>query len=257
MKISKIILYNEPTVPEIQIEKIKEFITDTCQIKVEINDNFFKSLEDEIFEKIASTRIFDLKNQFKKHIPTQEEIQIEKENQDTTEQDTMTLYDGFELQNIIVENISITDNILHIVFTNKLTATFDNDDFRYHARALISSNPTIISTTGMIEAPAKPKQYYLDLMTNFSEAKIEEIKEKYKGQFLEYHDPRLSDIVEGYVLQAIMYYSTGDAFCENKECRLFNSHWQKELFYSQLENKKLCDNHQEKLKEIRNQARID
>ena len=257
MKISKIILYNEPTVLEIQIEKIKQFIIDTFQIKVEIKDNFFESLEDKIFEKISSTRISDLKKQFKKHIPTQEEIQIEKENQDISDQDTMTLYDGFELQNIIAENISIVDNILHIIFTNKLTATFDNDDFRYHARALISSNPTIISTTGIIEAPAKPKQYYLDLMTNFSEGKIEEIKEKYKGEFLEYHDSRLSSIVEGYVLQAIMYYATGDAFCENKECRLFNAHWQKDLFYSQLENKKLCDKHHKKLKEIKNQALTD
>jgi len=257
VKISKIILYNEPKVAEIQIEKIKQFITDTFQIKVEIKDNFFKNSDDKIFEKIASTRIFDLKKQFKKHIPTQEEIQIEKENQDTSGQDIMTLYDGFELQNIIAENISITDNILHIIFTNKLTATFDNDDFRYHARALISSNPTIVSTTGIIEAPAKPKQYYLDLMTNFSEEKIEEIKERYKGEFLEYHDSRLSDITEGYVLQAIMYYATGDAFCENKECRLFNAHWQKDLFYSQLENKKLCDKHQEKLKGLTNQVRTD
>ena len=106
---------------------------------------FFEDLEDKIFERIASTRIFDLKKQFKKHIPTQEEILIEKQNQDTSEQDIMILYDGFELQNIITENISIVDNTLHIIFTNKLTATFDNEDFRYHARALVSSNPTIIS----------------------------------------------------------------------------------------------------------------
>ena len=71
MKISKIILYNEPTVPEIQIEKIKQFIIEIFQIRVEIKDNFFESLEDKIFEKIASTQIFDLKKQFKKHIPTQ------------------------------------------------------------------------------------------------------------------------------------------------------------------------------------------
>lgn len=257
MKISKIILYNEPTVPEIQIDKIKQFIIDTFQIKVEIKDNFFESLEDEIFEKIASTRIFDLKKQFKKHAPTQEEIQIEKENQDVSGQDIMTLYDGFELQNIIAENIPNTDSTLHIIFTNKITATFDNDDFRYHARALISSNPTIISTTGIIEAPAKPKQYYLDLMTNFSEEKIEEIGKKYKGEFLEYHDLRLNEIIEGYVLQAIMYYATGDAFCENKECRLFNAHWQKDLFYSQIENKKLCDKHQGNLNELRNQVGMD
>ena len=118
---------------------------------------------------------------------------------------------------------------------------------------MISSNPIIISTTGIIEAPAKPKQYYLDLLTNSSEGKIEEIKEKYKGEFLEYHDSRLNEIAEGYVLQAILYYGTGEAFCEKKECRLFNAHWQKDLFYSQIENKKLCNKHQENLKKLRNQ----
>jgi hypothetical protein len=163
----------------------------------------------------------------------------------------MILYDGFELQNIISENISITDDTLHIIFTNKLTATFDNDDFRYHARALISSNPIIISTTGIIEAPAKPKQYYLDLLTNFSEGKIEEIKEKYKGEFLEYHDSRLNEIAEGYVLQAILYYGTGEAFCEKKECRLFNAHWQKDLFYSQIENKNFVTNIKKILKKVK------
>jgi len=250
VKISKIILYDEPTVPEIQIEKIKKFITDTFQIDTEIKGNFFESVQREILEKIATVRVFDLKKQFKKHNPTQEEYQIEKDNKDTSGKDIMTLYDGFELQNIISESISNTGDILHIVFTNKLTATFDSDDFRYHARAIISSNPTIISITGIIEAPAKPKQYYLDLMTNFSEVRIDEIKEKYKGEFLEYHDSRLNEIIEGYVLQAIMYYKTGEAFCEDKECRLFNAHWQKDLFYSQIKSKKICDRHLERMSNL-------
>ena len=60
-------------------------------------------------------------------------------------------------------------------------------------------------------------------MTNFSENKIQEIQQKYKGQFLEYHDPRITEIIEGYLLQSIMYYETGEAFCDKKECRLFNS----------------------------------
>ena len=70
MNISKIILYDEPTVPEIQIEKIKKFITDTFQIKVELKNNFFLG-HDNLFEEIATTRIFNLKKQFKKHVPTQ------------------------------------------------------------------------------------------------------------------------------------------------------------------------------------------
>jgi len=186
-------MYEEPTVPEIQLKKIKKFITDTfpIEIEIEIRKNFFQFPNEEMFEKIANTRIFDFKKRFKKHVPTIDDIQTEKENKDMSKNEDMILYDGFELQKIITKFIPINENIddiLHIVFTNKLTCTFDERDFRYHARALIGSNPAIISTTGIIEAPAKPKQYYLDLMTSFSKEKIEEVKRKFKDKFLEYHD---------------------------------------------------------------------
>ncbi len=256
MKTSKIILYDEPTVPEIQLERLEKFLRKTFPVEIEMRKNFFQYSNDSLFEKIASTRIFDLKKQFEKHNPSAENIQIEKENKDMSEREVMTLYDGFEFQKIIREFIPMDENnknILHIIFTNKLTCTFDENDFRYHARAIIGSNPSIISTTGMIEAPAKPKQYYLDLMTNFSEKRVEEIKKKYKGEFLEYHDSRISEITEGYLLQAIIYYETGEAFCEHKDCRLFNAHWQKDLFFSQLENKRFCKKHQEILNELKNQ----
>ncbi len=255
MKISKIILYDEPTVPEIQLKKLEKFLDKTFTIEIETRNNFFQNSSSNIFEKIAETRIFDLKKPFKKHTSTEMEILIEKENKDMSEKEEMTLYDGFEFQKIINEFIPINENridVLHIIFTNKLTCTFDETDFRYHARVLIGSNPTIISTTGMIEAPAKPKKYYLELMTNFSQEKFEDIKKKYKGQFLEYHDSQISEIAEGYLLQAIIYYETGEMFCEHKDCRLFNAHWQKDLFFSQLENKKLCKKHLKILKELKN-----
>lgn len=253
MKTSKIILYDEPTVPEIKLKKLGRFIEDTFQVKTEMRGNFFQNSNQKIYEKIAHTRVFDLKKPFKIHIPTTDEIQIEVQNKDMSNREEMTLYDGFELQKTISEFISKDEdqtNTLHIIFTNKLTCTFDESDFRYHARAIIGSNPVIISTSGIVEAPAKPKQYYLDLMTNFTKERIEEIKSKYKGEFLEYNDPRISEIVEGYLLQAIMYYETGDAFCENKECRLYNAHWQKDLLHLQLKNKKLCKKHERDLKEI-------
>lgn len=260
MKISKIILYDEPTVPQIQLEKLKKFIIDTFSVKVETRKNIFLELEEKGYKKIASGKIFDLKKPFQIHNPTTEEIQIESQNKDMSNREEMTLYDGFELQKTVSEFISedeSDENVLHVIFTNKLTCTFDENDFRYHARAVIGSNPAIISTTGIIEAPAKPKQYYLDLITDFNKERIDEIKEKYKGEFLEYNDSKISDIVEGYLLQAIMYYETGDAFCKHKECRLFNAHWQKDLFYSQLENKKFCNKHQEILKELTNQEGMD
>ena len=140
--------------------------------------------------------------------------------------------------------------VFHVIFTDKLIGTFDESDFRYHARGVIGSNPTIISIPGMIEAPAKPKQYYIDMMTNFENESVEKIKSKYKGEFLEEHDSRLNDVAEGYLLQAIMYYETGEEFCEDKSCRLFNAHWQKDLIYTQVERKTLCQKHLEIIKNL-------
>ncbi len=224
-------------------------------IEVEHRKNFLSHADERIFENISNTRILDLKNQFKKYFPTEEDIQIEKENRDTSNEKEIALYDGFEMQKTFAEFIPVdekTDNILHVVFTNKTTCTFDQDDYRYHARALIASNPAIISTTGMIEAPAKPKQYYLDLMTCFSESEVKEINEKYKGQFLKQHDSRLHKIAEGYLIQGIMYYETGEAFCKDRECRLFNAHWQKDLFYCQIEKRSFCKEHAKILDELNN-----
>lgn len=255
MKISKIILYNEPSVPEINIKKTKKFLAETFEIEIQIRENIFQNLNEKTYEEIASTRIFNLKKPFEKHVPSIKEISIELENKDMSGRQEMILYDGIELNKIVKDTIPIAENtlsILHIIFTNKLTCTFDENDFKYHARAWIGSNPIIISTTGVIEAPAKPKQFYMDLMTNFSEEAVEKIKEKYKGKFLEYKDSRLPEVIEGYALQAIFYYETGEAFCDNKQCRLFNAHWQKDLFISQIENKKMCEKHEKILDKMKN-----
>ena len=77
MKISKIILYNEPSVLEIDIKKLKKFIENIFQIKIEIRNNIFENINKKTCENIASSRIFNLKKTFQKHIPSIEEISIE------------------------------------------------------------------------------------------------------------------------------------------------------------------------------------
>ena len=255
MKISKIILYDEPSVPEIQLDKLVKFLQKIFSITVEIRDNVLKFASTDTAFKIAECKVFNLRKDFEKHTPTNEEILFEESNfQDTSKTENIIMYDGFRLQKVLANIISEkegTENIFHVFFTNKLTCTYDNNDYRYHGRALIGSNPSIISTTGIIEAPAKPREYYFDLMTNFTQGvNVDTIKQKYKGMYLEYNDLRLSKIIEGYLLQAIFYYETGEPFCNNSDCRLFNAHWQKDLLHSQLDNGKLCENHQKILKNI-------
>ena len=261
MKVSKIFLYDEPAVQEIQISNLKNFLLETFHVDVEIKECVFHNLDGKTIEKISGCRIFDHKMPFKEHLPNKQEIDFEKsvcEDTNLLEKTTMVenaeriedvmMYDGFEVQNIIYDVITKNDsdqNNLHIVFTNRLICTYDTADSRYHGRTVICSNPAIISTTGMIEAPARPREYYFEAMKcKMQGLDIQDVKKNYSGKFLDYHDKRLSKISEGYLLQAIFYYMTGDAFCDSLDCRLNNAHWQKDLLYSQLKIGKLCNKHQ-------------
>ncbi len=255
MKISRIIFYDEPSVPQINLDNLIEFTFNTTGIMPEKRKSILTYGNDKTPEEIAATRIFKLSIPYRKHIPTIEEIEFEKKNIiDTSSNQNITYYDGFELQNVLGKIISkeeLREEIFHVIFTNKLTCTYDYSDYRYHGRALIATNPSIISTTGIIEAPAKPREYYMELITKSRQGvNLDILKEKYKGRFLEYHDSRLSKIIEGYFLQALFYYETTEPFCSNKECRLFNAHWQKDLLHSQLEIGRLCQDHQMLLEKL-------
>ena len=249
MKISQVFIYDEPSIPELKLDSLAQFIQETFHVPVQKRKNIFSYAKQNTARDLAATRFYNYRQEFQRHDPTNEEIQFELESfVDSAKIENIVLYDGFEFQRIITELIAPDEadaEIFHLIFTNKLTCTFDHSDYRYHGRALIGANPAIISTTGIIEAPAKPRQYYLDLMANYSQGlNVDSIKEKYKGQYLEYHDPRLDLIIRGYAMQALFYYMTGEPFCEFLNCKLNNAHWQSDLLFSQLEINKLCARHE-------------
>ena len=107
--------------------------------------------------------------------------------------------------------------------------------------------PTLISIPGIIEGPAKPKEFY-----TLRDALGENVaREKLGGKFLVYDDPRLTEVAKGYVMQAIFYHVFGNPFCENKRCRLYNARWQEELLEAQLSSPEFCPKHARRLKELR------
>lgn len=254
MKTSRIIFYDEPAVPEIDLDNLAKFVYKTVGILPEKRKPILTlGGHHGMAEEVAASRIFKLSVPYKRHTPTVEEIEFEERNiADASANRNITYYDGFELQSALGKAIprdELTEDTFHVIFTNKMTCTYDYGDYRYHGRALIGSNPAIISTTGIIEAPAKPREYYMELITNSRQGvNVDVLKEKYRGTFLEYHDSRLSTVVEGYFLQALFYYETAEPFCGDKECRLFNAHWQKDLLHSQIAGK-LCQRHQDTMKE--------
>lgn len=138
---------------------------------------------------------------------------------------------------------------IDMIVTDKLIATYEESDRRLHLRAAIFGFPSIISTSCIVEAPAKPKEYYLQKqeysLLKAWELKEKEVKQKFKDRFIDYHDPRLTEVLKGYIAQAIFFELTGNPFCENKSCRLFNAHWQEELIKAQIRSGRFCRTHQE------------
>jgi hypothetical protein len=208
----------------------------------------------EEIEKIFPSCKIDVRPPF-----TYEEVTIERakivntkqpfEKQQNQEQDgllTIPLYDGFVMQRMFAEMIPTAELSLahiHITFTTLLPCTFSEDDWRYHGRAVICGTPSIISTTGIVEALAKPREFYLAQIGGMTED-IVNLKKKFVGRFIDYDDEeKITAACINYALQSIFFFITsGEPFCSNKDCRLFNSHWQEELIHT-IEKRTLCSHH--------------
>ncbi len=168
-----------------------------------------------------------------------------------------TVYDGFCLQsiysNMICGEESSLDHV-HIIITDMLIATYNEEDMRYHLNTVVLGYPSIVSTTGIVEAPAKPKEFYTLYYYYLSQGvtvSIDELKSIFKDVILEHDDPRLTDIVKGYVMQAVFYSILKDVpFCDEKRCILYNAHWQDEVIEAHIRYGGLCQRHREVLDEF-------
>ncbi|MEW6145603.1 MAG: DUF6775 family putative metallopeptidase [Thermodesulfobacteriota bacterium] len=123
---------------------------------------------------------------------------------------------------------------MHMIFTGRLFGTYDGR--RYHARVLLAGSPALISTSGLVEAPARPREYYFikgGLIRSGRDTS--ELDRMYRGRYVEYDDPKTSRIIGSYALQAVYYELTGNEFCGDAGCCLYNSHWQEEVLKAQYE----------------------
>lgn len=142
---------------------------------------------------------------------------------------------------------------LHLVFTNQLLATWGEG--RYHLRVVALGYPCLLSTTGAVEAPAKPREFYL-LKQHYSALgmpdAVVELEKELGERVLVHDDPRLTEVMKGYLMQAVLYSISGEGFCEDRNCRLFNAHWQEELVRAQIGGEyEFCPRHRELLEALR------
>ncbi|MBI2935185.1 MAG: hypothetical protein HYY29_06405 [Chloroflexi bacterium] len=271
MKAPSVFLYEDPSSRNLDLQNIKEYLANWLPaLKVTIRYHFFthyfRSLPegrreealDTVAHSFARIKVRNLAAPYHQFEPLYGEIQFERRRLANPERPLFgLLYDGFLLMNSLRSLLARQENspdCLHIAFTNQLIGTYDENDRRYHARSVVLGFPCLISTSGVVEAPAKPREFYL-LKQQYEAMKMADgvdihLKEMFRGQYLDHDDPRMTSVMKGYVMQALFYQLTGEAFCPEKDCRLYNAHWQTELLAAQLGSRDLCQRHEDMIKSM-------
>jgi len=252
-RIEKVILYDEGAAETLDIEELDQYLGHKMsKVEVEVRGNpfaFCPEKSPDYARKLASIKIQDANRKMaSEQEPLYGEVQYEKRRILGKTRSFGVVYDGFCLQRVFWELIPSgerSSGFVHIFLTNRLFATWEEGDKRYHARTSLYGFPSVISTTGLVEAPAKPREYYL-LKQQYEMLGRDplELKDRFKGRFIDYDDERMTEVMKGYIMQAVFYALTGDPFCEDKGCRLYNAHWQEELIFAQLESGyEFCQRH--------------
>ena len=212
-----------------------------------------EKVKHDLAKRLAQAKVHDIQKPHQSREPLYGEVEFERKWLSNQKGKPIgILYDGFELQKIYFDLLPVRERelgYLHIVFTGQLFGTFDEADKRYHARVSTYGFPCVLSSSGLVEAPAKPREFYLERQMGVDTL---ELKKKFAGRFIDYDDSRLTDAMKGYVMQALFYLVLGDPFCNDNRCRLFNAHWQEELIRAQLSSDyEFCPFHQEVLESMK------
>lgn len=252
-RIEKVILYDEGAAETLDIGELVKYVRDKLsKVEVDVKENplaFCPEKSLDYARNLASIKIQDTGRQIELgQEPFHGEVQYENRRIQGKTKAFGVVYDGFYLHKVLsglIPGGERSIGFVHIFFTNRLFATWEENDKRYHLRASVYGFPSIMSTTGLVEAPAKPREYYL-LKQQYEMLRKDllELKGSFKGRFIDYEDERLTEVMKGYVMQAVFYSLTGNPFCEDKGCRLYNAHWQEELILAQLEGEyEFCEYH--------------
>ena len=221
-------LYSDSPSPSLVMEGVTDYLSD-LGLSVEFRGDFLSYLSlgaeerAELESLLVKARVFDIERPvdfFQPHLPSEA---FEKE-----------LYDGFWVQRTFSRFFlrkhpgELAKDGFHAVITGRLLGTYGSR--RYHARVIISGFPSFVSTSGLVEGPARPREYYF-LKAEFvrSGKDSSELDEMFRGKFIDYEDERITKVTSAYMLQPLLHNFLGKEFCGNRECALFNSHWQREV----------------------------
>lgn len=269
----RVYLYGEPNALTLDLGELCRYVKETLpglvvQPRAGFLSFFLDSLPSakreealpHLAEQIARAKVRDPFREKRDFVPLPGEVAYESRRLAQPQGQAFgLLYDGLELGEILrglIPKEEASPSQAHIVFTNQLFGTWEESDHRYHLRVSLYSFPSLLSTSGLVEAPAKPREYYLlkqqYLALKMTDAAAVGLDPQFRGRFIDHDDPRLTEVMKGYVMQALFYHFWGEPFCPDRGCRFYNAHWQEEVIYAQLESPyEFCPKHQQQLEEWR------
>ncbi|MFC6904755.1 DUF7001 family protein [Halalkalicoccus tibetensis] len=249
--VERLTLYRAPTTA-CDVAGIADWLEDRVTCEIEVRDRFLDLYGGEdLPERFAEARVLD---------PYDREtgntmlgtVRYEERALEEPERAGGVLYDGLAVQRALNDALPAEErelSRLHVPVLDRALATWGDHDGRWHKRVNVLGQPAPISVPGLYEAPAKPEAYYKEqqrhAMLSGDTPPREVLENEVEGEFLVNEDPRTTEALAGYALSAYHYLETGEAFCEDPGCRLYNAHRQPELIEAQLREPEFCARHAE------------
>ncbi|MBX0293348.1 DUF7001 family protein [Haloarcula nitratireducens] len=250
--VEQVTLYRAPTT-EADADAVAAWLAERTDAEVQVRDRFLsRHADSDLPEELAGVRVLDPYDPETGNtmlgIVRYEERAIER-----PERAGGVIYDGRALQRSLHRRIPAEERSLshlHVPLLDRVVGTWGDHDGRWHKRVNVLGQPALVSVPGLYEAPAKPESYYREqqrhAMLSGDAPPREVLEEQVDGEFLVADDPRTTDAVKGYVLQAYHYLSTGEAFCDEEGCRLHDAHRQPAVVDAQLRETEFCPRHAER-----------
>jgi hypothetical protein len=247
--LDRVTLYRAPTTAA-DVDAIAAWLRERLPSPVEVRDRFLDLYaDDDLPEDFARARVLD---------PYDPEtgntmlgiVRYEERALEHPDRAGGVIYDGLQVQRLLAERLPEDEadlDHLHVPLLDRVLGTWGAHDGRWHKRVNVLGQPGLVSVPGLYEAPAKPEQYYKaqqkHAMLSGDTPPREVLENEVEGEFLVADDPRTTEALKGYVLQAVHYLATGEDFCEEASCRLANPHRQPGVIEAQLRDPEFCDEH--------------
>ncbi len=247
--VDRVTVYRAPTTGT-NADELATWLAEVADVQVTVADRFLAAHADEAMaEALARARVL---SPYERDTGSTMHgiIRYEERALEDPTRSGGVLYDGLAVQRSLNERIPAEErdlDHLHIILLDRHVGTWGEHDGRWHKRIAVLGQPTLVSVPGLAEAPAKPESYYelkqKHALVSGDTPPREVLESAIDEDVLVPGDPRTTEALKGYLLAAVHFLRTGEAFCEDPSCRLYNGHRHGEVIRAQLESPEFCESH--------------